>query len=97
MACSTRRALSKAASFMMRAGVRPLCARATAWMPLRSPWRWRSACTAGMAAPPGSIMPRASLRQAMVLAVPITPQVPAVGASCCSMPSMVARSSSPRR
>jgi len=32
-----------------------------------------------MAAPPGRVIPRASVRAAMVLAVPITMQVPALG------------------
>jgi hypothetical protein len=34
-----------------------------------------------MDAPPGSIMPSASVRHAIVLAVPMTPNVPAVGAN----------------
>ena len=56
-----------------------------------------SACTAGMVAPPGSIMPSASVMQAMVLAVPITMQVPAVGASRSFTSSISVSSSSPAR
>ena len=53
----------------------------TASAPVASAARRRSACTAGIAAVPGSIMPSASAMQAMVEAVPITAQVPAVVAS----------------
>ena len=42
--------------------------------------RWHP-LTAGALAPPGIIMPSASVTQAMVLAVPITEQVPTVGTS----------------
>ena len=52
----------------------------------------RSAITAGIAAPPGIIMPIASAQQAMVLAVPITMQVPAVGHSFSSI-SPISRAS----
>ena len=50
----------------------------TAAAPVASAARRRSACTAGMAAVPGSMMPSASAMQAIVLAVPMTAQVPAV-------------------
>ena len=41
----------------------------------------RSAVTAGGDAPPGSMMPSASATHAMVLAVPITEQVPTLATS----------------
>ena len=59
--------------------------------PLASATRSRSACTAGMAAVPGSAMPSASAMQAMVLAVPITAQVPAVVARLPSTSSISSR------
>ena len=71
--------------------VRPLRAICTATSPLRSATRMRSAVTAGGAAPPGTVMPRASAMQAMVLAVPITEQVPTLATSC----SLTAAISSP--
>src|SRR4029450_37460 len=49
--------------------------------PLASAERKRSACGAGMVALIGSDRPIASVMQAMVLAVPITMQVPTDGAS----------------
>ena len=52
----------------------------------------RSAITAGGHAPPGSIMPSASVHSAIVDAVPITMQVPAEGASLALM-SLISRSS----
>jgi hypothetical protein len=57
----------------------------------------RSAITAGIAAPPGSIMPIASAQQAIVLAVPITMQVPAVGHSFSSISPISRSSISPPR
>ena len=59
--------------------------------------RRRSAWTAGMQAPPGSIIPSASVMQAMVLAVPMTMQVPAVGANWPLTSSISAASISPPR
>ena len=59
--------------------------------------RSRSACTAGIAAEPGSATPRASARQAMVEAVPMTAQVPAVTARRPSTARISASSSSPAR
>jgi hypothetical protein len=50
-----------------------------------------------MQAPPGSIMPSASVMQAMVLAVPMTMQVPAVGANWLLTASISAASISPPR
>ena len=60
----------------MRSGVSREAAMATAVAPVFSATRTRSAVTAGAEAPPATIMPRASVMQAMVLAVPITEQVP---------------------
>ncbi|MOA69117.1 hypothetical protein D3C78_1971130 [compost metagenome] len=54
---------------------------ATAVAPVRSATRTRSAVTAGADAPPATIMPSASVMQAMVLAVPITEQVPTLATS----------------
>ena len=50
-------------------------------VPASSATRSRSACTAGIEAVPVGIIPSVSARHAMVEAVPITPQVPAVMAS----------------
>ena len=49
--------------------------------PVRSATRMRSAVTAGGDAPPGHVMPSASAMQAIVLAVPITEQVPTLATS----------------
>ncbi len=78
----------------MRSIVRRECASATAARPVASPARKRSACTAGIAAVPGRSMPSASATHAIVLAVPMTAQVPAVVASRVSTRSIVARSTS---
>ncbi len=75
---STRSAFSTECSVMICEGRIGLAIRPTARAPASSAARRRSACTAGMAAVPGGIMPSASAMQAMVDAVPITPQVPAV-------------------
>ena len=77
----TRSAFSKAGAVRIFPGVRPLAAIATATAPVRSATRTRSAVTAGGEAPPGTIMPRASATQAIVLAVPMTEQVPTLGTS----------------
>ena len=53
---------------------------AAATLPLASAERNRSACGAGIVALIGSDSPSASVMQAMVLAVPITMQVPTDGA-----------------
>ena len=50
-----------------------------------------------MAAVPGSVMPSASAIEAMVLAVPITAQVPAVVARLPSMPSISSSETSSAR
>ncbi len=81
IASRTRKAFSMARPVRMRSGVNPARAIATAVAPVRSATRTRSAVTAGAEAPPATIMPSASARQAMVLAVPITEQVPTLATS----------------
>ena len=78
-------------------GVRRDRTSPTAASPVASAARSRSACTAGMAALPGSAMPRASATQAIVLAVPMTAQVPAVVARRPSTSSTSSRVSAPAR
>ncbi len=80
-ASSTRRAFSTDARVMICGPADAVSMRLTAAAPVASAARRRSAWTAGMAAVPGSDMPSASAMQAMVEAVPITAQVPAVVAS----------------
>ena len=53
----------------------------TATLPVSSAILLRSAETAGAVAPFETIIPRASVIKAIVLAVPITPHVPTVGTS----------------
>ena len=97
IASSMRSAFSNAAGVMIRSGVRRSFASATARAPVASAFRMRSAITAGMQAPPGSIMPSASVHSAMVEAVPITMQVPADGQSW-ALTALISRSSiSPAR
>ena len=66
-------------------------------MPDASAARMRSAWVAGTVPAPGSVMPIASVMQAMVLAVPITMQVPLVGASRPFTASIPASSRRPAR
>ena len=98
MASSTRIAFSNAAGVMICAGVTPDSARRTACAPvlLRSEAAGPHRRT-GMAAPPGSIMPSDSAMHAIELAVPITMQVPAVGASSDETASISAWSISSAR
>ena len=77
--------------------VRPEPMRSTAARPVASAARSRSACTAGIAAVPGSIRPSTSIRIAIVEAVPITAQVPSVVASRPSMVSISSESTPPAR
>ena len=65
--------------------------------PVASAARSRSAWTAGIAAVPGRIMPSASAIEAIVLAVPITAQVPAVVARLPSISWISSASISPAR
>ena len=81
IASSTRIAFSKAAGVSTRSMVRRSRAICTARAPVCSAMRMRSAVTAGGEAPPGTVMPSASAMQAMVLAVPITEQVPTLATS----------------
>ena len=101
MASSTRSAFSTDFGVMMsRGSSRPLplaTASCIARAPEASAARSRSAWTAGIAAVPGSMMPSASPMQAMVLAVPITAQVPAVVARLPSIRRMPGSSTSPAR
>ena len=98
IACSTISALRKLRSVNSSRGRgEPALAIATACLPLASAMRMRSACTAGMAAAYGSDMPSASTTQAIVLAVPITMQVPTDGASRPLTTSISASSILPAR
>jgi hypothetical protein len=75
---STRNAFSTDFGVMILSGVSFEPISLTASAPVSSAARKRSACTAGIAAVPGRMMPSPSARHAMVEAVPITAQVPAV-------------------
>src|SRR5258708_2992790 len=97
IASSTRSAFSTDFAVMMTSGVSLEPISLTASAPVASAARSRSACTAGMAAVPGSTMPSASTRQAMVEAVPITAQVPAVVASLPSTSLISLSSTLPAR
>ena len=81
MASSTRIAFSNALAVSTLSMVSRLLAICTATVPVSSATRMRAAVTAGGAAPPGTVMPSASAMQAMVLAVPITEQVPTLATS----------------
>jgi len=85
IASSTRSAFSTERAVMIWLGRSRVAPSVTACRPLASAARRRSACTAGIAAVPGSAMPSASAIAAIVLAVPITAQVPAVVARFCSI------------
>ena len=76
IASKTRMAFSNASAVKILSMVKPSLAIFTAQVPVSSATRIRSAVTAGGVAPPGTVMPSASEMQAMVLAVPITEQVP---------------------
>ena len=82
MESSTLNAFSKALPLRILSGVSFRLNRSTAAAPVRSATRTRSAVTAGGDALPGSAMPSASATQAIVLAVPITEQVPTLATSC---------------
>ena len=75
----------------------PDFAASVATRPLSSAKRRRSACVAGAVALPGSAMPSASEMQAIVLAVPITMQVPEVGARRPLISSIWSSVNSPAR
>ena len=76
IASKTRMAFSKASAVKILSIVNPSFAICTAQVPVSSATRMRSAVTAGGVAPPGTVIPSASEIQAIVLAVPITEQVP---------------------
>ena len=97
MARSARSAFSTESGVMMRLGESLDAASAIAWRPLASAARMRSAWTAGIAAVPGRLKPNVSVRQAMVLTVPMTAQVPAVTARVPSTVSISSAVSSPPR
>ena len=97
IASTTRSAFSIDLALIMRSGVRFEPMSRTAAAPVASAARSRSACTAGIAAVPGRIMPSASAAQAMVEAVPMTAQVPAVTASRPSTSMISLCATSPAR
>src|SRR2546430_8124975 len=77
MAMSLRIALSKACAVRRSEGLGPpACASLTARRPLASARARRRESGAGIAALPGSVMPRASAIEAIVDAVPMTMQWP---------------------
>ncbi len=77
-AAFSRTALAKAARVRMRDIVSFSCTIATARLPASKASACRRASTAGMAPLPGSAMPSASHRLAMVEAVPMVMQEPAL-------------------
>ncbi len=97
IASSTRIAFSNAAGVRILSIVRRSRAICTACAPLSSAMRIRSAVTAGGEAPPGIVMPSASAMQAMVLAVPITEQVPTLATSWSLTSAVSSASISPAR
>ncbi len=97
MASSTRIAFSNASGVRILSMVRPSRAICTARAPVSSATRMRSAVTAGGDAPPGTVMPSASAMQAMVLAVPITEQVPTLATSWLLTSAISCASISPAR
>src|SRR5436190_19025271 len=98
IACSTTCAFLKDASVSSSLGLGPFAnAIAAATLPLDSAERKRSACGAGIVALIGNDKPSASVMQAMVLAVPITMQVPTEGARRPLTASISTSSISPAR
>src|SRR3954451_24127021 len=98
IACNTTCAFRNEAVVNISLGRGPLAlAIAAATLPLASAERNRSACGAGIVALIGNDKPSASVMQAMVLAVPITMQVPTEGASRPLTDSISASSISPAR
>ena len=81
IASNTRIAFSKASAVKILSIVKPSLAICTAQVPVSSAIRMRSAVTAGGVAPPGTVIPNASEIQAIVLAVPMTEQVPTLATS----------------
>ena len=84
IACNTIIALRTEASVISWLGLGvPAIAIWAARSPVASAMQRRSACGAGAVALMGSDRPIASTMQAMVLAVPITPQNPTEGQGGC--------------
>ena len=97
IASRTRIAFSNAAGVRILSIVRRSFAICTARAPVSSATRMRSAVTAGGDAPPGTVMPSASAMQAIVLAVPITEQVPTLATSWSLTSAVSSASISPAR
>ena len=96
-AIRTRNAFSTDFSVMISEGLIGLLSMLTAALPDSSAATSLSAATAGIAAVPGSDMPNTSAIMAIVEAVPITAQVPAVEANLTSTRSISSLSISPAR
>ncbi len=92
-----RSAFSTLASVTSDAGATGRATSRIACAPASSAIRSRSACTAGALAASSGWKPSTLARHAIVLAVPITPQVPAVVASAPSTSAMRASETSPAR
>ncbi len=97
IASSTRIAFSNAFSVRILSMVRRVRASCTACVPVISAMRMRSAVTAGGDAPPGTVMPSASAMHAIVLAVPITEQVPTLATNWLLTSATSSASISPAR
>src|ERR1700704_5774286 len=98
IACSTTCAFRNDDAVRNSLGRGPFAfAIAAATLPLASAERKRSACGAGIVALIGSDRPNASVMQAIVLAVPITMQVPTEGARRPLTDSISTSSISPER
>ena len=79
-AAAATTAFSKAGFVMMSEGRRFSCTMPTMRCPVRNAIQPRSLCGPGMAAQPGSDMPRTSASEFMLSAVPIVLQCPALDA-----------------
>ncbi|MNR48960.1 hypothetical protein D3C85_1682700 [compost metagenome] len=77
--------------------VRRWRAMSTMHVPVSSAMRMRSEVTAGGVAQPGTVMPSASAIQAIVLAVPMTEQVPTLATSRLLTSAISTLSISPAR
>src|SRR5690348_10478107 len=98
IACSTTCAFLNEALVNNSLGFGPFAAASpAATLPLASAERKRSACGAGIVALIGSDRPSASVMHAIVLAVPITMQVPTEGARRPLTASISTSSISPAR
>ena len=92
IACSARIAFSNASRVRMSEGRISCSTSPTMWRPAASAICARRESTAGIAAPPGSVRPSASVMQAIVDAVPIVWQCPferdiasSISARSCSL------------